>query len=244
MPQHPTSSPAAILFSLDDTLVDDHNAVSHGLRSLMERLGHPSFSAARALWDVQGILSTSAYLAGRIPQSEVRRQRLRALATQAGHSHISDQHCDELYQRYLDAHRSAWRAFDDVAPTLNQLAQRNVRLGVVTNGSQDRQHDKLASLNLARHFGVVVCAETAGAAKPDPRVFRLACQQLGVPPHQTWYVGDQVYEDALGALDAGLYPVLCDRHRLVPATDVTTIHSLTELTALASGALPAGARLR
>lgn len=243
MPQHPATPPAAVLFSLDDTLVDDHNAVSHGLRALMERLGHPNFSAARVLWDVQGLLSTGAYLAGRIPQAEKRRQLVRALATQAGHPHISDQHCDELYQRYLDAHRSAWRAFDDVAPALAQLAQHNVRLGVITNGEQARQHDKLAALNLARHFGVVVCADTAGTSKPDPRIFLMACQQLGVAPHQTWYVGDQVYPDALGAVNAGLYPVLCDRHRLLPATDLPTVHSLTELAALPSGASPTGAGL-
>lgn len=244
MPYHPTTTPpAAILFSVDDTLVDDYNAVSQGVRVLMERLGHPSFSAARVLWDVQGILSTSAYRAGRIPLAEKRRQLVRALATQAGHSHISDQHCDELYQRYLDAHRAAWLTFDDVAPTLTQLAQRNIRLGVITNGDQNRQHDKLSTLNLAHHFGAVVCAEAAGTSKPDPRIFLLACQQLGVAPHQTWYVGDQMYEDAIGALNAGLYPVLCDRHRLLPATEITTIHTLTELSALTTGTRSPGASL-
>ncbi|MEY9212758.1 HAD family hydrolase [Thermobifida halotolerans] len=242
MSQHPTP-PTAVFFSLDDTLVDDQSASSQGLRALMERLGHPSFPAARALWDVQGTLSATAHLTGRLPLVEARRQRVRALATQAGHSHVSDQHCDELYQRYLDVHRSAWRTFDDVAPTLAQLAQRNVRLGVITNGSQNRQHDKLASLNLAHHFGAVVCAETAGAGKPDPRIFHLACQQLGVAPHQAWHVGGQVHADALGARSAGLYPVLCDRHRTLPATDVVTVQSLTELAPMMSGAHPTGAGL-
>ncbi|TDQ50710.1 HAD family hydrolase [Actinorugispora endophytica] len=241
MPQKPTV-PTAVFFDLDDTLLNDHAASSHGLRTLMERLGHPDFDAARTLWDIQTDLSFNAYLTGRLTLAEQRRERVRALATQAGHSHIADQHCDELYQRYLDAHRAAWQAFDDVAPALAHLTAHNIRLGVITNGIQALQHDKLATMNITHHFATVVCSDTAGTGKPDPRIFHLACHQLGVAPDKAWHVGDQIRADALGAANAGLYPVLCDR-RDNPAADITTIRALNELAPLLSEAQGAEAGL-
>lgn len=231
MRPHPPT-PTAIFFDLDDTLINERAASSHGLRALMERLGHPDFPAARALWDIQTELSFSAYIAGRLTLTQQRRERIRALATQAGHPHIADHHCDELYQRYLDAHQTAWQTFDDTTTALTQLAARNIQLGIITNGVQTLQHEKLAATNLTHHFTTIVCADTAGTGKPDPRIFHLACHQLGVPPNQAWHVGDQLRADALGAINAGLHPILCDRHHHAPTTDITTIHTLTELTAL------------
>ena len=50
---------------------------------------------------------------------------------------------------------------------------------------------------------VVTCAE-AGAAKPDPAIFRSALARLGVSAERTLHVGDQ-QEDESGALAAGLH---------------------------------------
>ncbi|MFD0802810.1 HAD family hydrolase, partial [Streptomonospora algeriensis] len=222
-------APEAIFFDLDDTLLDDRAASSAGLRTIMDRLGHPEFSAARRLWDVQTDISFGAYIAGRLTLEEQRRERIRALAIQAGHSHISDEHCDELYQLYLSAHRSAWAPFRDVAPVLGELARSGLRLGLVTNGIEQLQRDKLAVLDIAAFFPTVVCADTVGAGKPDPRIFRAACQAAGVPPERAWHVGDQLEADALGAISAGLYPVLVDRHESNEGGDVWTVVGLEEL---------------
>ncbi|GAA1765444.1 MULTISPECIES: HAD family hydrolase [Streptomonospora] len=224
-------APEAILFDLDDTLLDDRAASSAGLRTIMERLGHPEFSAARRLWDVQTDISFGAYIAGRLSLQEQRRERVRALAIQAGHSHIADEHCDELYQVYLSAHRSAWAPFRDVVPVLGELARGGIRLAVVTNGIEQLQREKLSALDLAGFFPTVACADTAGAGKPDPRIFHAACRSVQVPPERAWHVGDQLHADALGAVAAGLHPVLVDRHERNEAADhdVQTVPGLDDL---------------
>ncbi|MBB4931979.1 putative hydrolase of the HAD superfamily [Lipingzhangella halophila] len=230
----PAPAPVAIFFDLDDTLLDDHTASSTGLRTMMEQLGHPEFTAARRLWDVQTNISLNAFLDGRLTLQEQRRERVRALASQAGHPHIGDEQCDQLYQSYLQAHRTAWRAFPDVVPTLTQLTSAGLSLGVITNGIETLQRDKLAALDIAHHFKVVVCADTAGSGKPDPRIFHTACEQLGVAPARCWHVGDQMRADALGAVSAGMRPVLLDRHGTTEddQADVTTISRLDELVAM------------
>ncbi|MDA8368650.1 MAG: HAD family hydrolase [Nocardiopsaceae bacterium] len=227
-------APAAIFFDLDDTLIDDYTAGSAGLRAVMERLGHPDFAAARRLWDVQTDISFSAYIAGRLTLAEQRRERVRALATQAGHAHVSDEHCDGLYEIYLAAHRSAWTAFQDSAPVLTELAANGIRLGVITNGIESMQRDKLAAVDLTHHFQAVVCADTAGAGKPDPRIFHIACHALGEDPRRCWHVGDQVRADALGAIAAGMHPLLLDRRgRHGAQQEVATIAGLGDLLRLA-----------
>ncbi|RNL81809.1 HAD family hydrolase [Halostreptopolyspora alba] len=231
------TAPAAIFFDLDDTLLDDHAASSAGLRTIMERLGHPEFTAARRLWDIQTDISLNAFIAGRLTLEEQRRERVRALASQAGHPHIGDEQCDQLYNAYLEAHRAAWKTFPDVVPTLTQLTSTGVPLGIITNGVQAIQQDKLATLDIAHHFQVLVCADTAGAGKPDPRIFHTACERLGLTPRQCWHVGDQLHADALGAVAAGARPILLDRHGTNhDQADIPTIGRLDELVAMTTGA--------
>ncbi|MUL40692.1 HAD family hydrolase [Streptomonospora sp. PA3] len=234
-------APEAVFFDLDDTLLDDRAASSAGLRTIMERLGHPDFPSARRLWDVQTDISFGAYIAGRLTLEEQRRERIRALAVQAGHSQLSDEHCDELYRIYLSAHRSAWAPFRDVVPVLGELARGGVRLGVITNGIEQLQRDKLAVLDIAGFFPTVACADAVGAGKPDPRIFQAACQHIGVPPEHAWHVGDQLHSDAVGAVAAGLHPVLIDRHERNEGAghDVTTIVGLDELLRMVQSARPA-----
>ena len=49
----------------------------------------------------------------------------------------------------------------------------------------------------------VVTSAEAGAAKPDPEVFRLALERLGVAPERALHVGDSVADEA-GAAAAGM----------------------------------------
>lgn len=228
MPNTP-APPTALCFDLDDTLIDDVAASSAGLRTVMERLGHPDFGAARALWDTQTEISFGAYLRGHLSLEEQRRERIRALAVQAGHNNIADQHCDELYHLYLDAHRSAWQVYPDTHSTLAALRQAGYRLAVLTNGIEALQHAKLQAMELTGYFHTVVCADTAGAGKPDPRIFHHTAQRLGVEPGACWHVGDQVQADGVGAIAARMHPVIVDRSGRTPFEGITTITDLDSL---------------
>lgn len=228
MPNTP-ALPAAICFDLDDTLIDDLAASSVGLRTVMERLGHPDFGSARALWDTQTEISFGAYLRGDLTLDEQRRQRVRALALQAGHSDLADHHCDELYRMYLDGHRSGWQVYSDTFPVLNALSSAGYRLAVLTNGIESLQHAKLQALELTPYFHAVVCADTVGAGKPDPRIFHTTAQRLGVDPGACWHVGDQIQADAVGAVASGMRPVIVDRQAREPVEGVTTLSDLDGL---------------
>jgi putative hydrolase of the HAD superfamily len=53
-------------------------------------------------------------------------------------------------------------------------------------------------------MAAILVSEAVGLAKPDPRMFHLALEQLRVAPSQAVYVGDHPVIDVQGASEAGL----------------------------------------
>jgi len=110
----------------------------------------------------------------------------------------------QLYERFANA--DAWRIFDDVLPTLDALASREVRLGIISNWDE-RLHDLLRQLRLDRFFSVITVSCDVGFAKPSPAIFEHAATKLGVAPENILHVGDSHELDVLGARSAGFQAV-------------------------------------
>jgi putative hydrolase of the HAD superfamily len=83
--------------------------------------------------------------------------------------------------------------------TVRRLQLRGLALCVVSNWDVGLE-EHLARLGV--HLPVVTSAE-AGAPKPDPAIFRLALERLGVEPERALHVGDSP-EDEAGARAAGM----------------------------------------
>lgn len=124
---------------------------------------------------------------------------------------------------------SRLEAYGDTRPALVALQAAGYPLGVVSN-MDATLGVTLEALDLATHFGVVVNSQEAGFAKPDPRIFRLAAGLMALPAEVLLYVGDQPEIDVVGALAAGLTPVLVDRDgAFAGATEGLRVAALTEL---------------
>ncbi len=80
-----------------------------------------------------------------------------------------------------------------------ELQRHAVPAAVVSNWDVGL-HEHLRQLGF--DLPVVTSAE-AGAAKPDPAIFRLALERLGVAPHDAVHIGDSE-EDEQGARAAGM----------------------------------------
>lgn len=90
-----------------------------------------------------------------------------------------------------------------VRPMLERLARR-YKLALITNGRSQTQRRKIAAAGLAELMDCVVISGAVGLAKPDPAIFRLAAQRLGVEPGRVMMVGDDLKRDILGAASAGM----------------------------------------
>ncbi|MCU1355736.1 MAG: hypothetical protein JWM89_1154 [Acidimicrobiales bacterium] len=78
----------------------------------------------------------------------------------------------------------------------------------------------------------IVDSGAVGVAKPDPAIFHLALDLVGVPPGRAVHVGDAYQYDVLGARAAGVHPILVDPLGIRSDADCDRIASLLDLPAL------------
>jgi putative hydrolase of the HAD superfamily len=83
--------------------------------------------------------------------------------------------------------------FADVRPALETLA-RDYPLVALTNGNADVRRTELGHL-----FSHAFSAADVGAAKPDPALFRAACDALGVRTAELVHIGDDPLRDVHAA---------------------------------------------
>jgi HAD superfamily hydrolase (TIGR01549 family) len=102
------------------------------------------------------------------------------------------------------------RPGEKAAETLEALAARGYRLGVISN-SNGHVRKLLERAGLARFLEVIVDSAEIRIEKPDPRIFSLAVETLGLEAAACAYVGDIYDIDVVGARAAGLHPILIGR---------------------------------
>lgn len=70
-----------------------------------------------------------------------------------------------------------------------RLRGRGLRVGALTN-NWAREDAEPGPHRLRPHFDVVIESQAVGMRKPDPRIYELACRQLGVVPVETAFLDD------------------------------------------------------
>ena len=116
----------------------------------------------------------------------------------------------EAAGRVAVEHRRAnlWsRGADRAAETLETLRGRGYRVACISN-ADGRVRGLLEAAGLLPHLEFVVDSAEVGLEKPDPRIFHVAAERMGLEPSACAYVGD-IYEiDVTGAAGAGMKPIL------------------------------------
>ena len=91
-----------------------------------------------------------------------------------------------------------------VESMLVDLRAWQVPVGVVTNGFTQTQWSKIRSAGIDRLVKGVVVSEEFGAWKPDPRIFLYALELIGASASETLFVGDNPDADIGGAYGVGM----------------------------------------
>jgi len=195
-----------IFFDLDHTLWDFRTNSRATLRELhadlgLEEKGVPSASELIEVYEEVNAGLWRRYEEGRIPKEVLRVLRFRNTLGRFGVR--NDRLSDRLATEYLDRCPRKPALHAGVRELLDDLV-RDHRLHIITNGFSEVQRIKLACSGIAAHFEVVLTSEAAGAAKPDPRIFRRALDLAGALPAESLMVGDDARNDTGGARAAGL----------------------------------------
>jgi putative hydrolase of the HAD superfamily len=114
-------------------------------------------------------------------------------------------------------------------PLLQALQRAGIKRGLITNGGTVVQNLKIDALGIRPAMTAILVSEAVGLAKPDPRVFHLVLEQLGVAPSQAVYVGDHPLVDVQGASDAGLTAIWLRRSIPWPVNWSPPVHQVDAL---------------
>jgi putative hydrolase of the HAD superfamily len=225
----------AVFFDVGNTLLFPHPSVGHVCEEILRESGR-----IRTLDEIEDLLPlVDAYYEDRYRSddtfwtsderaADVWTGMYAVLCRRLG---IPDEEAAPLARAVYDAfgHASRWRAYDDVAPAFRRLRASGVKVGIISNWDT-RLEELLAGLGLRDLVETVVSSASEGLRKPDPRIFELACSEVGVLPERSVHVGDHYYADVVGARSAGMTPVLIDRHSGgIPMGSVRCIASLDGL---------------
>ena len=117
---------------------------------------------------------------------------------------------DEVVALRYSSTREMLRPRPGAVETLHELRKHGYRLGLITVCSEDVPEiwDETPFAGL---FDSTVFSCAVGLRKPDPRIYRLACEELGVEPREAMFVGDGANDELGGAERVGMHAVLIHR---------------------------------
>lgn len=104
----------------------------------------------------------------------------------------------------FDRHRKVITRREGLKETLDGLKARGYRLGIISNiMSRSFVPRILEEYGLQDYFEELVLSSECGIRKPNPAIFDLALEKMGLTKEECCYVGDTVSRDIIGARRAG-----------------------------------------
>ena len=148
------------------------------------------------------------------------------------------EHIDQIawevlqYEHALFSRNNA-TLYEDVLPTLNQLQQMDLKMGIISNWDTPL-HAMVEELGLSPYFDVIVAShdQRVRSAKPDAAIFEYALNTVGVSPEEAIHVGDSFEADIMGAHAAGIRAILLERDGTQTGQwgeTIQTLHALPDL---------------
>lgn len=139
---------------------------------------------------------------------------------------------DAAASNILREHRlsNAWRRIGSgVRESLERLRAAGLKLAVVSN-SEGTLEQMLVEIDLRRMFDAVLDSSVVGFTKPDPRIYHLALERLGVSASDAIMVGDSPSADVDGAHAAGIRAALIDPYDFYPWSSAPRFSDVAALT--------------
>ena len=170
----------AVLFDLDNTLVDFISAKKKACASVIEELGcgNPDelFSYfLRKRYGFEDYGNIFDYLSD--------------IGIQGSATYLES--CT-IYEneKLLNIH-----PYKGIEEMLSGLRSKGMRLGVVTDADSDHAEKRLKKADLFQYFDIIMTPDISGSRKPNPDSFLMALDSIRADPVHTIHVGDSIRRD-------------------------------------------------
>jgi putative hydrolase of the HAD superfamily len=192
---------SAVVFDAFGTLIETATVSYHDqiLMDMASALGAP-FDGFRRLWNGETSLPRMTGEFSTLEANLVNICERLALPVDATNISIAT-------QIRLDAQWNRLLPVRGAVETVVRLKETGHRIGLISDCSAEVP-SRWNGTSLAALMDAAVFSCVEGIKKPDPRIYRRACERLGVDPKNCMYVGDGSSKELTGAMAVGMHPVL------------------------------------
>lgn len=143
---------------------------------------------------------------------------------------ISSVTWEQLLEDYISNFQHHCTPFPHMEYVLQELKNRGLLLGMITNGFTKFQLLNISALEIEKYMDIILVSEQEGLKKPHAEIFLRALERLRVSPEESVYVGDHPENDVIGARNVGMHAIWKkDTFWGRPFTDEHVIDDLQEL---------------
>jgi len=101
--------------------------------------------------------------------------------------------------KIFNGHYGKLKLYSDVTPVLKKFRNVGYKMGIITDGTVERQKRKIKLLNVEEFFDVVIYTKELESPKPSTVPFLKALKELHTKPQNSFYVADNPLIDFEGA---------------------------------------------
>lgn len=135
----------------------------------------------------------------------------------------------EILERVLPVFEDSVQLYEETEAALSDLEAREYRLAIVSNGPY--QETAAVRLGIRHHFREIIGSWHIGIRKPNPAIYHLALERLGVSAQQAAMAGDSREDDVEGARSVGIRGIHLVRNAdtVVDGEAISDLQGLVEI---------------
>jgi len=210
----------AILFDLDDTLVDRNKALEKLFSIILEKcyleikpaVKNEMFRQFKQL-DNKGLTSDKNMVLEPL------------FDTYPPVKRIAKETANDFWAKVFP---TCFSTNSETIDTITKLKQ-DYKMAIITNGKTLTQKAKIKNANLAEYFDAIFISEEAGYSKPDKEIFELALATLNVNAKEAIFVGDNVLSDIRGCQNAGIKGIWINPDKIENNTGIKPYREIIKL---------------
>ena len=107
----------------------------------------------------------------------------------------------QIIQKLLDTYINSMQTREGLIQLIDYLRNNGFKVFILSN-SIPQTEIIIKSESISSHFDGIYCSNEHGLAKPDPSIYKHACELWGILPEESIFVDDKK-ENVLGAEKAG-----------------------------------------
>jgi len=214
------------LFDLDDTLLDFRASEQLSFARTLQALGLTGDMAALFLqYQAINIALWRAFETGSVSKDFLKVERFRKTFMENG-LELDPEAASQLYLESL----SDTVVLIDGAVQLCETLAGIGEVGIITNGVEAIQNQRILKSGLRDPISFVATSEASGYAKPDVRFFEYAAQMARpFVKEEAIIIGDRLDADILGANRYGIESCWFNPERLVNASEAVPTYEVSSL---------------